>query len=196
MKNILKQKNKQGMSLLESIVAVGLVMSVVIGSITMSISTIRMGRNSNNRIVALNLAREGIEYVRNLRDSNWLKESEGIENTIPEPDRIYQWDDGMEAGAYNLDQYLESGNWVSDFNLLDSSYEYDLENCGTNCELNVTSNGIYNHTSGVPSNFSRIITLNKDNSEYINVVCKIHWLENEKPKFFTLEENLFDWRYD
>lgn len=185
---------------MESILAVGLVMSVIIGSITMGIYVTRLGRSSDNKIVALNLAREGIEYVRNVRDSNWLKESEGIENI--ETGVVYNWNDSLAEGNYILNQYLDTdveGNdiWVSE---LTSSNP--LDDCkGSDCLLMITTIGIYNHESGgTPTNFSRVINITEkmdtDSSDYLNVVSKVHWLENGQPKDFTLEENLYDWRED
>jgi len=36
-------------------------------------SSIRNMQNAKNRIIAINIAREGIEAMRNIRDTNWLK---------------------------------------------------------------------------------------------------------------------------
>lgn len=172
MKIRLKKINIRGITLLESILAVGLIMAVVIGSITMGIYTTRLGRSSDNKIVALNLAREGIEYVRNLRDSNWLN------------DRA--WDEGIEAKTYILSQYLnDSDKWISEFTELTA---------GVSKNLKINSDGIYNHESGEETNFSRSITITKGSD--IGVVSKVEWLENGRPRDFILEENLYDWRDD
>lgn len=55
-----------------SIFIIGLAASVATGMIVMAISANRV---SKNRMIATNLAREGIEAVRNIRDSNWLQYS-------------------------------------------------------------------------------------------------------------------------
>ncbi len=71
MKQILK--NKRGESILETVIAMTILAigitfsSAIIGS---SLSNVNL---SKNRIVAVNIAREGIETMRNIRDTNWLK---------------------------------------------------------------------------------------------------------------------------
>ena len=64
-------KNK-GQSLLELIVAIGIILACTIATLTLVITSIQAGRKGSDKIIATNLAREGIEIVRNIRDSNWL----------------------------------------------------------------------------------------------------------------------------
>jgi len=185
------------MSLMETILAVGLVMSVIIGSLTIGIYTTRIGRTSQNKIIAMNLAREGIEVVRNIRDTNWLKESEGIINEEPDPDRIYQWNDGFSInGNYKIDQYVQTSPQEKWFQKLK-----DAGTCGNDntCWLYLDSDyGFYSLDSDEGNNtgFSRIIEITNIDSNTIQVVSRINWQENGKDKEFKLEEKLTDWRDD
>jgi Tfp pilus assembly protein PilV len=61
-----------GQGLLEATIAIGVVLVGLIGTVTLTTSSIISSGESENRIVAANLAREGIEAVRVIRDSNWL----------------------------------------------------------------------------------------------------------------------------
>jgi len=69
-----KLKNR-GESLVEVLVAVG-ILTIVLGT---SFMLLNRGISTNisikNKIIAINIAREGIEGVRNIRDTNWLKYS-------------------------------------------------------------------------------------------------------------------------
>lgn len=65
----------RGVGLLEAIVAIGVIVAGLIGVFTLVIGTSRSHRESLNRFIAVNLAREGIEVVRNIRDSNSLDSS-------------------------------------------------------------------------------------------------------------------------
>ena len=70
---MLKNK-KSGLILTEALVAIGMMAigAIVLGSIiTNAVSTTAL---SKNYLLAQNLATEGIEGVKNLRDTNWLRE--------------------------------------------------------------------------------------------------------------------------
>ncbi|MCC7432148.1 prepilin-type N-terminal cleavage/methylation domain-containing protein [Candidatus Peregrinibacteria bacterium] len=75
-KNLLKtvfRKKSKAETLLEVIVAL-LVLTIGSASATsLIITSIRANQFNKDSLVALNLAQEGIEYMRNLRDSNWIK---------------------------------------------------------------------------------------------------------------------------
>jgi hypothetical protein len=58
--------------MLEAIIATGIVVTAVSSSLTLVSSTIKAEKESEASIVAGNLAREGVEAVRAIRDSNWL----------------------------------------------------------------------------------------------------------------------------
>lgn len=65
--------DSRGQGLLETIIALGVILAGTIGTISLLISTMNSGRESSNKVVATNLAREAIEAARNIRDSNWLE---------------------------------------------------------------------------------------------------------------------------
>ncbi|QQR83895.1 type II secretion system protein [Candidatus Peregrinibacteria bacterium] len=68
-------KNKSGETILEIIFALGiLAMAITMATdyLTLSIKNVA---NAKNRVVAVNLAREGIEGMRDIRDTNWLRYS-------------------------------------------------------------------------------------------------------------------------
>lgn len=66
-------KNKKGETILETIIAVSILAIGVTLSSTLMASSLRNINTSKNRVIAVNIAREGIEAVRNIRDTNWLK---------------------------------------------------------------------------------------------------------------------------
>lgn len=65
--------SEHGQSLLETIMALGIIVIAVTATIGLLISTMKSGRTSVNRVIAANLAREAIEAARDIRDTNWLK---------------------------------------------------------------------------------------------------------------------------
>jgi len=79
----MKISNQKGQSLLELLVALFILVSALAATVVLIVTSINAGREGRNRLIATNLAREGIELVRNIRDSNWS-----------DPNSI-QWNDGL-----------------------------------------------------------------------------------------------------
>lgn len=69
---------QKGQGLLETIVAIGVLMTGLISVMTLVISNLTGAREAAMRYQAVNLAREGIELVRNARDSNWLADAQDV----------------------------------------------------------------------------------------------------------------------
>lgn len=75
---------RSGQTMLEAIVASGIIITAVGAALTLVHSSIAGAKESDNRLIATNLAREGIEVIRLIRDSNWLAGNdwdEGLEGT-------------------------------------------------------------------------------------------------------------------
>ncbi len=66
---------QSGETLIEVILAVVILVFVLTGTYTVLNQAVNENVNVKNRVVALNIAREGIEAVRNIRDTNWLQYS-------------------------------------------------------------------------------------------------------------------------
>jgi len=64
--------NKKAFTLVEVIVAFSVLILVIVASTDLLVSVIRSNNENENTIVAYGLAQEGLEAVRNMRDSDWL----------------------------------------------------------------------------------------------------------------------------
>ncbi len=69
-----KIKLEEGQSLVEMIVAIAIIVTGLVGALALTISNLTGVGEAGTRVVASNLAREGVEVVRNLRDANWLQD--------------------------------------------------------------------------------------------------------------------------
>jgi len=77
-------RDRRGQTLLEAIIAIGIIVTAVSSSLTLVQGAITAEGQSEASIVAGNLAREGVEVVRALRDGNWLADvawDAGLEGT-------------------------------------------------------------------------------------------------------------------
>lgn len=66
---IANSKKRRGTALLESIIAIGVILTGVVGTLVLLNTSINLGRANQDRIVAQNLAREGLELAYSLRNS-------------------------------------------------------------------------------------------------------------------------------
>ena len=80
--------SRSGFSLLEVLAAIGLVSIGLVAMLSLVIKTIATEPVLKNKIIATYLAQEGVEGVRNIRDSNWLKN--------------LSWNNGLTSGEYRL----------------------------------------------------------------------------------------------
>lgn len=81
--------------MIEIVLILGLIIIGLLGILAVVIANISGGEASKKMIVAANLAREGVEVVRQIRDNNWLDcgmQSGGVYFCA-------SWDDGLLDGA-------------------------------------------------------------------------------------------------
>lgn len=91
----------RGQGLLEAVIALGIIITGVVAALTLAISNLSGAGTSEARITAANLAREGVEFVRNERDSNWVARRSWDANIIAAPlARLYY---ASGTGMYSTD---------------------------------------------------------------------------------------------
>lgn len=128
----------RGTTLLEGVIAIGVIMVGVVGTLVLINSTIRLGRANQDRIVAQDLAREGIELAYAQRNSGSLAKplfpgeswDKYFSQATPKPDNpnfapLY-------ASKFNIGDYdsVKKDCMVIDAACTDSSYP-DWQYCTT-----------------------------------------------------------------
>lgn len=157
--------NNKSFTLMEVIISISIISTALVVSvalITFSLSGIRGGRS---KIIAAGLAQEGIEIVRNIRDSNWISDKRSPSN----------WKDGLGAGYWRV-QYNQAG-------LLSFS----------NTPLRIDTNGFYRYDSGSSTKFYRRISIEHIGSNQIKVVSEVTWQEQGRSQNLQLEDRLYNW---
>ncbi len=104
------QKTKAGETLLEVMIAIVVVMIGAATATSLIISAIKANVFNKDLLTALNLAQEGVEYMRNVRDTNWIKfssDTQGCWNMRPEAatcavGNVIATNDGGTASGYAL----------------------------------------------------------------------------------------------
>jgi len=109
---IQNSKSQDGFTLLETIVAVGLIVVGLVAALALITTSLFYVSNIQDRLAAANLTAEGIEVVRNIRDNNWLQ------NKV--------WNNSLADGDY---QIVYNSTTLSSFSgsplLLDSNGIYN-----------------------------------------------------------------------
>ncbi len=67
------RKKRAGFTLIESLVAISILVGAVVGPLTLISRSIFSVRDAKDKLIAANLAQEGIEIIRGFRDSNVLR---------------------------------------------------------------------------------------------------------------------------
>ncbi len=89
---------KRGFTLLEVIVSMFIV-TLGVGSVFALVAqTVDSTRNVSSKLTAIYLAQEGMEIVRNIRDTNWLEQ-----RTNPE----VLWDEGIVSGDWQPVSFID-----------------------------------------------------------------------------------------
>lgn len=174
MKNLL---HTSGQSLIETTVAIGVVITGLVGALSLVNFTVRSTTTTTNRLIAQNLAWEGVEVAVNLRDSDLLA-GNAFDATI------------VGADTTAIAVFDENANsWSLDFgpNLF-SEPETTL----------VTQGGVYRQSTagpaGEPSVFKRLITLTPSAPGLVEVVSEVQWDERGSTKSVVAERDLWEWR--
>ena len=163
-----KFQKSPGFTLMEVLVAIFLITAGVLGAMAVVNQTTTFIQGTSSRLVAAYLAQEGIEIVRNIRDSNFLKiHKEGEGN----------WDDGL-TGCL--------GGCEADYN--------DLALISADRYLKIDA-GFYNYNSGLDTPFKRKITITPDGSDILKVSVEVSWQERGRAHQVTAQENLYQWWY-
>ena len=119
----LKQARQTGETITEVMVSVTLLVGVLTAGFGVLKNAIDTNVDVRNRIIATNIAREGIEGVRNIRDTNWLKYSgEKLDKWLcnDTPEEINQCEGDISS---NPDAILKERFYKLDFMTYDVSGE-------------------------------------------------------------------------
>lgn len=187
MKNL---KFQFGQSLVEVVFAIGIMLLVVAAVLALTTSNIVGQKESEFQIVANNLAREGIEVVRNIRDSNWLARR--------------AWDTGISGSSA-----------IAIFDEAENSWQLKFTYTENEKSLYFSASRVFSHiVSGEKTVYERElildnICLNTDGQDYIQIQADcdtgdqkigikvssiVEWADMGGTRRVTLEDLLYEWK--
>jgi prepilin-type N-terminal cleavage/methylation domain-containing protein len=196
-----KRLSKNGFTLIEVMAAVTVLSIGLIGSLTLISYNLHNISFSGDRIIASGLVEDGLERVRNIRDTNWLKGgatawNSGIEGDIS-PDTTIKF--------FCHDNTVTANLSPSFTNIDDSGCSGSTGKCRVYLFTDGSGNQCYSDNfSGAPvaagytataTKFYRLITLDDQGSaNHVKVKVVLKWSEGAQDKYLTAEEVLYNWQ--
>jgi len=172
-------KNEKGQGLIETIIAISVVVTGLIGAISLVNFTIRSTNTSENRLIALNLSWEAVEAAINIRDTNYILgvSFDTLLNGGTDTTAVFDFDETI-----NL--------WFVDFT------PNDFTDANT---VLYRKGGVYRHAigrsdQGQSTIFKRLVTLDTSVPEVITVTSVVQWSERGNIKEVSSVRDLYDWR--
>lgn len=186
--------------MIETIVAVALLIGAVVGPIALITHALYSAPFSRNNVIAYNLAQEGIELMRTVRDDVVICHT---------------------LGAVDLSSLGSLAPNYFEFDALDTT----TITCGPqtitvpkptqrtaatcNTPVRVTGTGEYTYTTGIATNFTRCVrACTPPNAAPCNgaadgdipaleqgdIISTVSWMERGVLKRYTLRDRLYNWR--
>ena len=172
--------NQRGFTLVETLVAITIIALAMVGPLYAVQQSLNASRNARDQLVASSLAQEGIEYVRSIRDANYLTVLGG----------------GSRSWLYGLDGTSGSTNCTSPC-VVDPD-RGTISN--TIAPLRLNNQNMYTQQNGVGNAFKvtpytrtvQIAAVSGSTTEVV-VTVTVTWSTNGRPQTVTLTERLHNW---
>ncbi len=208
-----------GQTLIETLMGLFVVTIGVVSSVTLFVASTRASGDTEDRTIAINLAREGIEMIRGIRDDNWLV-------LDAEPNTI-NWDKDLDTGGsdststliYNpLTRQWSLDLTANDFNTScsggaffcadiyqDSNDRYlqfedgdtpDPADTKTKYQRLITINNICAQGSGIniKTGGQNCPAAYEQRKIGLQIVVEVQWKSGELVQNIALEDQLYQWK--
>jgi len=172
----LSSRNKTAFSLLETIVVLFIVSVGLVSILSVTVDSMRAQNLNKNSLVAYNLAREGLDLIKNVRDTNY------IQNTTSTP---VAWNRYLGNGKYRVDM---------------ANFEPVAVGGISEAKLQIVNDepdaGFYEHNGAYPDSiFSRMITIESTDAASSTIDSLVEWTDQGQTYQVELSSILYDWNY-
>ena len=194
----------RGFTLIETVVAVAILIAAIVGPVTLIAHSLFSASFSRNDLIGTNLAQEGIELFRAVRDNNILCASlGGTMNWRKDPSG-----GGPLIGYYEIDPVSTTA-----LSCGSGSINTPMPSARTfltcNMPIKIDANGLYSYVSGTPSGMTRCVRVcsppnaapcsaaaNGDipASDQMEIISTVSWSERGTAKSVTLRTRLYNWK--
>ena len=166
----MKYQTQKGFTLVETLVAIFVLTLSITGPLFIAQQSFTSATTARDRTTASFLAQEGIEYIRSVRDHNFLSNEAN-------------WLQDLNACFV--------GNCVIDASV--PVYPSVTACSGTCSPLKQTSNGFFGYQSGEDSKFTRTISMTQIQGHEVLLEVEVSWEYKGTTRRIIIEERLFNW---
>ena len=173
--------SQAGLTLMETTIGLGILMIGILAGLTLMSSSFKFTQRSEDEIIVVNLAREGLEIVRSLRNNQ--------DDSDPDDFDIFSLSDDTN---FILDSQTGNTNAEMNNHIISNS---QASNC-SECLLSF-KNGQYVHdeVGGTPTVYRRLIKIEDTSSSYQRrIISEVSWTVKNKTYTYKLETHLTDWQ--
>lgn len=176
------RKRNKAFTLVETLVAISIFTVSLLGIMSVLASSIANINYAKRKMVATYLAQEGIEYVRNMRDTYVLYPGNSWDKFKI---KLIPCNKNSECGINDL------------LPATDTRFTFKCS-ASSKCNLYINDNGSYSTQSGTDSGFVRKIwmipiTDANDGVNEVKIFSKVEWTQGSGLYSITFSENLFNW---
>lgn len=216
------ENKEQGFTLLEMLIALSVISVGVMAAFTLSIANLNTAKANGQRILAANLAREGVEFIRNVRDSNWLKIQANFDcDGAVAGTQLCTWDQNLDQTTSTISHDNSVDNNPLDAPIAGVNSVEDCFNNATCILSEKTEAGfyhIYKQAGGEGAiNMARLVILKaicRDSNDFgdlaisndlvcsepyedkigLQVTSQVYWEDFSKEHTIEVVEELYNWR--
>ena len=186
---------------METVIALAVITAAVVGPVYLITKGLFSSSLSKNKLIASNLAQEGIETVRAVRENNII-----CNFLIADPATPWSW----------LADSSGSGSLVGSGRVIDST-QFDTITCAgktlsnpqvrntADCAatpLKLDASGRYNYASGSTTGFKRCVNIAQPGSaegaipaaDIADLNVTVYWDERGRARNFNVKERVYNWR--
>ena len=197
------RRNAVGFTLLETVVALSVILAAVVGPVSLITRGLFNFSLSKNQVIAANLAQEGLELARLVRENNVAcDEANGPPewkwNRDPRGGMMTHLRVGVDANDFR--DSVECGDAAIPFPHLSSSCSERLR---FEPNMLLSNGGTYGYQGSQETIFSRCVDISvpPDNptagipaADQMDVASTVNWDERGNPRSAVVRERLYNWR--
>lgn len=167
------RKNKKGFSVLEVTMALGIITTGLMGVFSLVLQNLQVQTINKDYLVASMLAQEGLELVRNVRDTNFLQNRTFSSGLLPDGANSTITVDNDGPPNVNIQNVADMAAAV-----------LYLDN----------TNKVFHHDSSGSSAtiYHRLITI-VEHTDYLEVHSNVQWAERGRTHNYEAVTNLYNW---
>ncbi len=159
-------KDKNGQMIVESVIAMGIIVTGIVSIVGLASRSIGQSRSIADEFIAINLAAEGAEVSKNILDANIINGR--------------AWNQGFADGKYEVN-YLSSS--LTSVLVVPKNLLFD------------SSTKIYSYNSGEKTSFTRVIEVKNLSGNEIMLISEVGWKSRDGGnKSISVETKFLNWR--